>query len=204
MTTTARRWSAILMTLAVSHTAFPRGKGGADGAPGRVTVTNKTGAAITVWLDAQTKLGELAPDAAETYDKVRGGTQRLRAHPVDLVARAWEAEILVIQSPVPNWIVGPPATTGIKVLNYTKDELTIYMEHAPWLVVPAGSTGLISMDGSPVTRMMSAKATSGKVSFSPRLVGVEDGKIREWKFGTAPAAAPAEDAAPAPGAGGGS
>lgn len=178
---------SVLLLCGAAAFADRRHAAGAMGSPtGSVAVKSSVAETLTLWLGPEEKIGELAPGAQATFDKVRGGTQRLRAHTVTL-SGAWEAEMEVVQGGK-LWEISDEATGGLRILNYTGEPLKLIVEKVPYLVVPAGAIGYVHYSGSPTTRMVSAESASGKLRYAPRLMTLEQSTVRDWKFGNAPKA----------------
>ncbi len=188
--------------------AAPTGSAGPGGTPGgaeepagkgKFTLVNTTDKALSVWLGEAPLTGctdcpkEVPANGRQEFKGMAVGT-RLITIANSTGDRRWGPKEIQVSQEGSEVKVDESSTTGVKLTNYTKDDVVVLLAEKPiGKVAGNGGTGVFA-DMRPGMNKFSARSASGKLQYSPKYIEVKEGELYDWKLGSAPAGA----AAPAP------
>lgn len=192
----------ILLALAIATPAVlaQGGKpGGIRATPkGKLTVINDTPWAVTVTM-GEKELGQVPAKGRQEYTELPGGSKFLMTSSA-AGDRRWGPKQVYITEAGVEYKVSESATTGFKIVNYTKEDLIVLLSDQPTGKAPKDGTAVFA-EMKPGTVKVAARSASGKLAYSPRYIDVKEGQLAEWKIGTPPAGATAPSTGTAPATG---
>ena len=155
---------------------------------GTVRVVNDTPVAVKLKIGEQ-ELGTIVAGGRQDFPDVEKGTRLLSAE-TEAMDRHWGPHEVLVGPDVVEWRLSATETTGVKISNWTKNDLLVKIGDLPaGKALANGSCVFYELRVGPTK--FSAETVNKTLAYSPRFIDVKAGEMQEWTIGTKPKEAPA-------------